>query len=60
MFSLLREAADEGLAVLLLSTELEQLVSMCSRVLVVRDGAIAKELVGAELTRETVSKWCYA
>jgi ribose transport system ATP-binding protein len=60
IFSLLREAAEAGLAVLLFSTELEQLVAMCSRVLVLRDGAIANELTGDELTRETVTKWCYA
>ncbi|MBB4663851.1 sugar ABC transporter ATP-binding protein [Conexibacter arvalis] len=60
IFSLLRAAAAEGLAVLLFSTELEQLVSMCSRVLVLRDGTVAKQLSGDELTRETVSKWCYA
>ena len=60
IFSILREAASEGLAVLLFSTELEQLVTMCSRVLVLRDGAITTELAGDELTRETVTKWCYA
>jgi ribose transport system ATP-binding protein len=60
IFSILREAASEGLALLLFSTELEQLVAMCSRVLVLRDGAIATELAGEELTREAVTKWCYA
>jgi ribose transport system ATP-binding protein len=60
IFSILREAASEGLSVLLFSTELEQLVAMCSRVLVLRDGAVTTELAGDELTRETVTKWCYA
>jgi ABC-type sugar transport system ATPase subunit len=60
IFSILREAASEGLSALLFSTELEQLVAMCSRVLVLRDGAVATELAGAELTRETVTKWCYS
>jgi ribose transport system ATP-binding protein len=60
IFSILREAASEGLAVLLFSTELEQLVAMCSRVLVLRDGAVTTQLAGAELTRETVTKWCYS
>ena len=60
IFSILREAASAGLAVLLFSTELEQLVTLCSRVLVLRDGAIATELAGGGLTRESVTKWCYA
>jgi ribose transport system ATP-binding protein len=60
IFSILREAASGGLSVVLFSTELEQLVAMCSRVLVLRDGAVTTELAGDELTRETVTKWCYA
>jgi ribose transport system ATP-binding protein len=60
MFSLLRDAAREGLAILLFSTEPEQLAAMCSRVLVLRDGAIVTELRGDDLTRESVTRWCYA
>jgi ABC-type sugar transport system ATPase subunit len=58
IFSILREAASGGLAILLFSTELEQLVAMCSRVLVLRNGTIETELAGGELTREAVTKWC--
>jgi ABC-type sugar transport system ATPase subunit len=60
IFSILREAASEGLSMLLFSTELEQLVAMCSRVLVLRDGSVTTELAGDELTRENVTKWCYS
>jgi ribose transport system ATP-binding protein len=60
IFTILREAADAGLAVLLFSTELDQLASMCSRVLVLKDGLVATELTGPDLTRESVIRWCYA
>jgi len=60
MFSMLRRAAGEGLAVLLFSTEPEQLATMSSRILVLRDGVIATELADDDLTLQTVTTWCYA
>jgi ribose transport system ATP-binding protein len=60
MFRVMREAAQEGVAILFLSTEPDQLAAMCSRVLVLRDGGIAAELTGADLDRDVVSQWSYA
>jgi ribose transport system ATP-binding protein len=60
IFQLLRDAASEGLGILFLSTEPEQLASMCSRVLILRDGVIAGSLSGAELSHQAISRWCYA
>jgi ribose transport system ATP-binding protein len=60
IFELLRDAASEGLGILFFSTEPEQLASMCSRVLVLRDGVIAGSLKGAELSHQAISRWCYA
>jgi ribose transport system ATP-binding protein len=60
IFELLRDAASEGLGILFFSTEPEQLASMCSRVLILRDGVIAGSLSGAELTHQAISRWCYA
>lgn len=60
IFELLRDAASEGLGVLFFSTEPEQLASMCSRVLILRDGAIARSLAGPELNHQAISRWCYA
>lgn len=60
MFSVLRTAAKSGLAVLLFSSELEQLVGMCSRVLVLRRGAVARELRDGDLNLQTVTEWCNA
>jgi ribose transport system ATP-binding protein len=60
IFQLLRDAAAEGLGILLFSTEPEQLAAMCSRVLVLRDGVIATTLAGPDLSHQSISRWCYA
>jgi ABC-type sugar transport system ATPase subunit len=60
IFEILRQAACDGIGILFFSTEPEQLAAMCSRVLVLRDGVIATELIGANLNHETISQWCYA
>lgn len=59
IFEVIRDAAREGVAMVLFSTEPEQLAAVCERVLVLRDGTIVTELSGAGLTREAVSQWCY-
>jgi ribose transport system ATP-binding protein len=60
IFEILRDAAAEGISILFFSTEPEQLAAMCSRVLVLKAGRVSIELAGAELSRETISHWCYA
>ena len=60
IFEVLREGAREGLAILLFSTEPEQLAAICGRVLILKEGKVVTELSGATLTRDTVSQWCYA
>jgi ABC-type sugar transport system ATPase subunit len=60
IFEILRQAASEGIGILFFSTEPEQLAAMCSRVVVLRKGAIAAELTGPSLNHETISQWCYA
>jgi galactofuranose transport system ATP-binding protein len=51
---LLDELAVGGLAILLISSDLEELVSGCDRVVVLRDGAVAAELTGPEVTAEGI------
>jgi len=51
---LLDELAVSGLAILLISSDLEELVSGCDRVVVLRDGAVAAELTGLEVTEEGI------
>jgi ribose transport system ATP-binding protein len=51
---LLDELAVNGLAILLISSDLDELVSGCDRVVVLRDGAVAAELSGPEVTEEGI------
>ena len=51
---LLDELAVSGLAILLISSDLDELVSGCDRVVVLRDGAVAAELTGPEVTEEGI------
>jgi ribose transport system ATP-binding protein len=52
--SLVNELASSGLGVLMISSELEELVEGSSRVVVIRDGRRAAELRGAEISQESI------
>jgi ribose transport system ATP-binding protein len=54
IYELLRKLADEGAALLFYSTDYDELIGCCDRVLVMYDGAIRRELVGAEITERTL------
>ncbi|MFE4171806.1 sugar ABC transporter ATP-binding protein [Streptomyces sp. NPDC056909] len=49
---LIDELAGEGLGVLLISSDMEELIEGSERVVVLRDGAVVAELTGAEVTEE--------
>jgi ribose transport system ATP-binding protein len=51
---IIRSFASKGVAVLLISSELPQLLAVSDRVLVIYDGEIVDELVGDRLTEEDV------
>ncbi len=51
---LLSEQAAKGLAVLMVSSELPEVLGMADRVLVMREGALVAELTRAEATQERV------
>ena len=52
LHALFEELARDGLAVLVHGTDLDELCTLCHRVLVFRRGHVAAELAGAALTRE--------
>jgi galactofuranose transport system ATP-binding protein len=51
---LVRRLADEGLAVLLISSELEEIVANSDRVVTLRDGKAVAELTGDDITEEAL------
>jgi ribose transport system ATP-binding protein len=54
MYQLLRDLADAGAAILFYSTDYDELVGCCDRVLVMYDGAVRRELIGAEITERAL------
>ncbi|PTY35772.1 ABC transporter ATP-binding protein [Saccharospirillum sp. MSK14-1] len=54
IYRLIRQLADEGRAVLVISSELEEIIGLCDRVLVVREGRIAAELSDAQINEEDI------
>jgi ribose transport system ATP-binding protein len=54
LYQLLRRLADEGAAVLFYSTDYDELIGCCDRVLVLYEGRIKKELVGSAITEQNL------
>ena len=54
IYQLLRELAEAGSAIVFYSTDYDELVGCCDRVLVMYDGAIKRELVGEEITEHAL------
>lgn len=57
---LIRAAADQGAVVLVVSSEFEELVALCDRALVVQEGHIVDEVLGEDLTEDTLNSRVYA
>jgi len=54
IYRLIRQLADEGRAILVISSELEEIIGLCDRVLVVREGRIAAELADEKINEEDI------
>jgi ribose transport system ATP-binding protein len=52
--ALIKATAATGSAVIVSSSDEKELVGLCDRVLVLRDGVLAAELVGAEITEDNI------
>src|SRR5690606_1302029 len=52
--TLLRELADAGVAIMMISSELPEILRMSDRIVVMREGRIAGELTRAEATQERI------
>lgn len=54
IYKILQGLADEGMAIMVISSELIEIVGLCDRALVMRDGIIADEIVGDKITEEAI------
>ena len=51
---ILRDLARSGVGIIVISSELPELIGVCDRVLVVREGRIAGEVAGEEMTEDRI------
>lgn len=54
IYEIVRKLADEGVGILVISSELPEVVGLCSRVLVMREGVITGEVTGEDINEETI------
>ena len=54
IYEIMNEMVQQGMGVVMISSELPELLGMCKRVYVVAEGRIVGELQGKDLTQETV------
>jgi len=56
IYRIIRELADRGIAVLMISSELQEVVGLSDRVVVMAQGYVAGEVVGDDITEESIMK----
>ena len=54
IYRVIRDLAADGIAILVVSSELDELVELCHRVVVMRDGALVASLEGEHLTEAEI------
>lgn len=54
IYSIIRDLADDGTGVLLVSSELPELIGLCTRVLVMCEGRITGEVRGADINETSI------
>jgi ABC-type sugar transport system ATPase subunit len=58
--AIIRELAEQGVGVILISSEVEELPGLCDRVLVMVEGSIIGALEGENITKENILQLSYA
>src|SRR5690606_22965151 len=51
---ILRNLADQGVGVIVISSELPEIIGLCDRALVVHEGRLAGEVAGVDMTEEAL------
>ena len=57
MYQLITKMKQEGKAILIISEEMAELIGMCDRLLVMKDGALQKEFMRGEMSESEII--CY-
>lgn len=54
MYEFIRKLADEGRAIVVISSEMQEVIGLSDRILVMRRGRIAGEVAGAVATEDAI------
>ncbi|WP_401491877.1 sugar ABC transporter ATP-binding protein [Streptomyces sp. NPDC091377] len=54
IYTILRDLARDGIGIVVISSELPELIGVCDRVIVVREGEVSGEVVGDAMTEENI------
>jgi ABC-type sugar transport system ATPase subunit len=54
IYRIIRGLAEQGIGVIMISSELPEIIGVCDRVVVMREGMLTGELAGAEATEEAI------
>ena len=57
IYSIINELANEGLAIILVSSDLPEIINMCDSVCVMRNGKLTAQLDQSELTQENIMRY---
>lgn len=54
IYQIIRELADEGIAIVIVSSDLPEILAICERVIVMHEGRVTGELPSSEMTEEKI------
>lgn len=54
IYRILRDLAEEGVGIVVISSELPELIGLCDRVLVIHEGCLSGEVTGPDMTEENI------
>jgi ABC-type sugar transport system ATPase subunit len=60
VYDLMTQLAQQGKGVIFISSEFNELVGVCARVLVMREGRLVRDLAGSEVTEAALVASCYS
>jgi ribose transport system ATP-binding protein len=60
LFALIRGLAEEGRAVIVISSDFAELAQICTRVVVLREGQVSGVLEGDEISEDALVRLAYA
>ena len=60
IYKIMNELAARGMAIIMISSEMPEIVNMCDRILVMNDGKITGELDRSEFDQEKILHYVFA